>query len=173
MNTRGLVIPANCHKSALPHFAGTITPRNWQFAVKWRPNRRSVTRTWFLPCYQAWRRTKTCIWRKILKIRMLMTDFSDRSMWITAFSATYMFWSCIMLGSSNSARITVFTICSNLCLESGSKVIQIPERARQFGVRTSNSKETGHLWLYYIYMTVFIRNAANLAQLLLYSRPQK
>jgi hypothetical protein len=24
-------------------------------------------------------------------------------------------------------------------------------------------KETGHLWLYYIYMTVFIRNAANLA----------
>jgi hypothetical protein len=28
-------------------------------------------------------------------------------------------------------------------------------------------KETGHLWLYNIYMTVIIRNAANLAQLLL------
>jgi hypothetical protein len=25
------------------------------------------------------------------------------------------------------------------------------------------AKETGHLWPYYIYMTVFIRNAANLA----------
>jgi hypothetical protein len=29
------------------------------------------------------------------------------------------------------------------------------------------SKETGHLWPYYIYMTVFIRNAANLAHILL------
>jgi hypothetical protein len=28
-----------------------------------------------------------------------------------------------------------------------------------------SSKETGHLWLYYIYMTVFIRNAANLAHI--------
>jgi hypothetical protein len=28
------------------------------------------------------------------------------------------------------------------------------------------SKETGHLWTYYIYMTVFIRNAANLAHIL-------
>jgi hypothetical protein len=28
------------------------------------------------------------------------------------------------------------------------------------------SKETGHLWPYYIYMTVFIRNAANLAHIL-------
>jgi hypothetical protein len=27
-------------------------------------------------------------------------------------------------------------------------------------------KETGHLWLYYIYMTVFIRNAAKLAHIL-------
>jgi hypothetical protein len=33
--------------------------------------------------------------------------------------------------------------------------------------RRIQAKETGHLWLYYIYMTVFIRNAANLAQLLL------
>jgi hypothetical protein len=30
-----------------------------------------------------------------------------------------------------------------------------------------NTKETGHLWPYYIYMTVFIRNAANLAHILL------
>jgi hypothetical protein len=29
------------------------------------------------------------------------------------------------------------------------------------------TKETGHLWLYYIYMTVFIINAANLAHILL------
>jgi hypothetical protein len=29
-----------------------------------------------------------------------------------------------------------------------------------------DSKETGHLWPYYIYTTVFIRNAANLAQIL-------
>jgi hypothetical protein len=29
------------------------------------------------------------------------------------------------------------------------------------------AKETGHLWLYYIYMTVFIINAANLANILL------
>jgi hypothetical protein len=29
------------------------------------------------------------------------------------------------------------------------------------------AKETGHLWPYYIYMTVFIRNAANLAHILL------
>jgi hypothetical protein len=31
----------------------------------------------------------------------------------------------------------------------------------------SSAKETGHLWLYYIYMTVFIINAANLAHILL------
>jgi hypothetical protein len=30
----------------------------------------------------------------------------------------------------------------------------------------ARSKETGHLWPYYIYMTVFIRNAANLAHIL-------
>jgi hypothetical protein len=34
-NTRGLVFTANCHKSALlSHFAGTLIPRNGQFAKK-------------------------------------------------------------------------------------------------------------------------------------------
>jgi hypothetical protein len=33
-HTRGLVFTAICHKSALPHFHGTIMPRNWQFAEK-------------------------------------------------------------------------------------------------------------------------------------------
>jgi hypothetical protein len=30
----------------------------------------------------------------------------------------------------------------------------------------TKAKETGHLWPYYIYMTVFIRNAANMAHIL-------
>jgi hypothetical protein len=41
-NTRGLVFTANWHKSGLPYLAGTIMPRNWQFAMKWLPNIRSV-----------------------------------------------------------------------------------------------------------------------------------
>jgi hypothetical protein len=31
-----------------------------------------------------------------------MTDFSYRSMWMTDFSITYVFWSCVTLGFSNS-----------------------------------------------------------------------
>jgi hypothetical protein len=73
------IFTANCHKSALPHFAGTIMPRNWQLTVKWRPNRRIV--------------------KKI--------DF-------------YIF-------TSNNG-------CSNQCWQSGSKVMRIPERAKQLAV---------------------------------------
>jgi hypothetical protein len=87
-NTSCLDFSANCHKSALPNFVRIIMPRNWQFAVKWRPNRSSVKRTWvsLLPVH----------------------------------------------------RITVFTISSYQCWKSGSgsgsEVIRIPERARQFVV---------------------------------------
>jgi hypothetical protein len=52
-HTPVLVFTPNCHKSALPHFAGTIMPRTWQFAIQWSPNRRSGKRTWFLHCYIA------------------------------------------------------------------------------------------------------------------------
>jgi hypothetical protein len=38
--------------------------------------------------------------------------------------------------------------------------------ANKKSIHVLASKETGHLWLYYIYMTVFIRNAANLAHIL-------
>jgi hypothetical protein len=39
-------------------------------------------------------------------------------------------------------------------------------RSGAFSDAMDHTKETGHLWPYYIYMTVFIRNAANLAHIL-------
>jgi hypothetical protein len=38
---------------------------------------------------------------------MWMKDFSDRSMWMTEFSVSNMFWSCVTLGFSNSERDTI------------------------------------------------------------------
>jgi hypothetical protein len=40
---------------------------------------------------------------------MWITDFSDRSMWMTEFTFTYMFWPCVMIGFSNSAVLLVMS----------------------------------------------------------------
>jgi hypothetical protein len=37
---------------------------------------------------------------------MLMTDFSDRSMWMTEFSDTLVLWFCVTLGFFNSLNNT-------------------------------------------------------------------
>jgi hypothetical protein len=33
------------------------------------------------------------------------TNFPDQSMWMTEFSVTYMFWTCVTLGFSNSEAV--------------------------------------------------------------------
>jgi hypothetical protein len=39
---------------------------------------------------------------------MWMTDFSDRSTWMTEFFAIHMFWSCATLGFSNTVLHILF-----------------------------------------------------------------